>query len=93
MLRNAGVTTYEMVTRDLPMPKLAIKYTLLLLDGHPWAKISIYSFSVTTVTQGQIRQILLLHVKKARIVWSSTPLYLEKYETYTVFHKLILCLT
>jgi len=45
-------------------PCLNYSYILLLFARYPWAKMGTYFFCCTTVTQGQIVQILLLHVKK-----------------------------
>ena len=53
-------------------------YILLLLDMYPWAKMGRYSFCFTTVTEGQIGQILSLHVKKERPNWPFTPLHNSK---------------
>ena len=41
-----------------------------------------YFFCCTTVTQGQIVQILLLHVKKQGQIWAVTPHNSKQYKTY-----------
>jgi len=47
------------------MPKLVIYIVVTRQVAYPWAKMGTYLFCCTTVTQGQITQILLLHVTKA----------------------------